>query len=339
MLTSLLRLQTQDYFKNMIDNIALFNLSLNNPEPIIDKFYLKNEDLLISKDPQAPTSLMKNNFDLLESISAYNFAKKNKKSILGKDAIKKILQIMKTKNINYSEFVSFWPVVDISYSLFCKMSDEEKKEIIKNVVEKYIELRHNVFSMYGYSATTLQVGKDAKAHKESGNLGINKVSEMLSAVGFKKANSESFQDFIMISDKKYIESDKKGKRLFKELLGYYNIDFLWSSGKEEKMPDILIRYKKDVFIVEHKHMKEGGGGQDKQINEIISLIGFSENQKNIHYISFLDGLYFNLLFNKKNLTKGKIFNQITNINKNLQENKQNYFINTAGFRELLKEFK
>ena len=320
-----------------INNVRLFEFSLSNPEPIIDEFYLKNGNLVISKNVKNPTELMKKNFDLLESISAYSFAKKNKSQATIKKAIEKILEIVKNKNINYSEFVSFWPVVDISYSLFSKMNPTEQLETMKHIVDSYIELRHNLYSSYGYSPTTLQVGKDAKAHKESGNLGIYKVSKILDKAGYEKANNESLKDFISAGDKKYIEADKKGKTLFKNLLIDRKIKFLWSKKKEQKMPDFLIRHKKDIFIIEHKHMKEGGGGQDKQINEVISFIGFSENNFKIHYVSFLDGLYFNLFANKKYLNKGKILNQLTNIKQNLKQNIQNYFVNTAGFKKLIKE--
>ncbi len=130
-------------------------------------------------------------------------------------------------------------------------------KIIKNIIEKYIELRHNLYLSYGYTPTTLQVGKDAKAHKESGNLGIYKVSKILDETGYKKANGETLENFISQGDKKYIEADKKGKLLFINLLNSYKIKFSWSKKKEQKMPDFLVRFKKDIFIVEHKHMKEG----------------------------------------------------------------------------------
>lgn len=321
----------------VVDNIKLFEFSLNNPEPIIDEFYLKNGNLIISDDPKKSTDLMRKNLDLLESISAYNFAKKNKNQATTKKAIEKILEIVKNKNINYSEFVSFWPVVDISYSIFSEMSAEEQLEIIKNILDKYIELRHGIYLSYGYTPTTLQVGKDAKAHKESGNLGIYKVSKILDKAGYKKANDESLDNFVSQGNKKYLEADKKGKKLFKDLLNGYKIKFNWSRKKEQKMPDFLIKNQNDIIIVEHKHMKEGGGGQDKQINEVISFIGFSENNPRIHYVSFLDGIYFNLFTNKKYLNKGKILNQLKNIKQSLKKNTQNYFVNTSGFKKLLKE--
>ncbi len=318
-----------------INNLKLFEYSLNNPEPIIDESYLKNGNLIISKNPKKPTDLMNKNIDLLESISAYSFAKKTKSLTTARKALKKISKIIKTKDINYSEFVSFWSVVDISYSIFNKMNDKEQLKILKNITEKYIELRHGLYSIYGYTPTTLQASKDAKAHKENGSLGIYKVSKILDSSGFKKANNSSIKKFTS-GKKKYIESDKKGKNLFKELLKYYSINFKWSSKKENKMPDFLIRQGNNIYIVEHKHMKEGGGGQDKQINEVISLISFSEKNPKIHYASFLDGIYFNLFANKKYLNKGKILNQLSNIKSNLKNNKQNYFVNTAGFKKLLK---
>lgn len=320
-----------------INNIKLFEFSLNNPEQIIDEFYIKNGSLIISEDLKNPTALMRKNCDLLESISAYGFAKKNKNKTIAKKAIEEILRIIKSKNINYSEFVSFWPVVDISYSLFNKIDVDEQLEIIKNITDKYIKLRHKFYLLHGYTPTTLQVGKDAKAHKESGSLGIYKVSKILNNAGYKKANNETKENFVLYGDKKYIEADKKGKRLFKNLLNNYKIKFSWSKKKEQKMPDFLIKNKNNIFIVEHKHMKEGGGGQDKQINEVISFISFTEGNKKIHYISFLDGIYFNLFRNKKHSNRGKIANQLINIRQNLERNKQNYFVNTAGFKKILKE--
>ncbi len=317
-----------------MNNIKLFEYSLKNPEPIIDGAYVKNGSLIISKDPRNPSALMKANNELIESINAYKFAKNNGSKSTADKAIRKILEIVKNKNINFSEFVSFWSVVDMSYSLYKKRDFDEQFQIIKDVTDKYLQFRHGLYTTYGYSPTTLQVGKDAKAHKESGNLGIAKVSKILDDKGFHNANMENVDDFIANGDKKYIQADKKGKKLFKEFIVKYKIKFSWSRNKEEKMPDFLIKYGKHFFIVEHKHMKEGGGGQDKQINEVISFISFKETKQNIHYISFLDGLYFNLFADKKYFSKGKVFTQLNNIKNNLKSNKKNFFVNTKGFEKL-----
>jgi len=318
----------------MENNLKIFEHSLANLEPFVDDYYLKSGNLLIAEDPKNPTQLMKMNAALIEAITAYAFVKKHGNKSAKIDALEAITSAVKSKNINYSEFVSFWPVVDISHSIFIKMNHDMQLETIENIVEKYLEFRHPIYLTYGYSPTTLQVGKDAKAHKESGNLGVRKVAAMLNASGFKHADTDTVDDFISKGDKKYIEADKKGKKLFKKLLTAYGIRFLWSNKKEKKLPDVLIKFKDHIFIVEHKHMKESGGGQDKQINEIISLISFQEKNSKIHYISFLDGVYFNL-FSKKDIKNGKILTQSENIKKYLGMNPQNYFVNTAGFKKLI----
>ncbi|MCF7846524.1 MAG: hypothetical protein K9M51_00370 [Candidatus Gracilibacteria bacterium] len=279
---------------------------------------------------------MQKNLELLECIATYNFSIKKDEKKLANKALKKILEIIKTKNINYSEFVSFWPVVDISYSLFKKMTEEDKIKIIEKIVKKYLEMRHTLYLSYGYSPTTLQVGKDAKAHKESGNLGGKKVAKILDTFGYKNANTEPLETFISKGRKKYIEADKKGKKLFKQLLEKEKIAFAWSEQKENKFPDFLIRHKDLIFIVEHKHMKEAGGGQDKQMSEIISFIRSKEKNSMVYYLSFLDGIYFNLFTQKKYLKKGKILNQFSAIKKALKDNPKNYFVNTAGFKMLLE---
>ena len=39
----------------------------------------------------------------------------------------------------------------------------------------------------------------------------------------------------------------------------------------------------------------------------------------------------------KTLNKGRVLSQLNNIKENLKNNKQNYFVNTAGFKKLLKK--
>mgnify|MGYP003394146616 CR=1 FL=1 len=320
---------------NKIDNIELLSFSLNNPEPILDDYYIKKGNLVISDDPKKSTDLMLKNLDLIECISAYSFAKKSKNKSSINDALSSALNIVMSKNINFSEFVSFWPIVDISYSLFRNLEEDDQKEILEEIMNKYVELRHGLYSNIGYSATTLQVGKDAKAHKESGNLAIKKVSELLEKRGFLNSNTEDLGNFFSGKSKKYLVADKAGKKLFKKIIKEKGIKFKWSRGKENKMPDFLVRDADDIFIMEHKHMKEGGGGQNKQVNELIDFINFSENNKNVYYISFLDGLYFNLFTDERYLKKGKIYDQLKGIKKALSQNKGNYFVNTSGFINLI----
>ncbi|MDI9312397.1 MAG: hypothetical protein QM535_19460 [Limnohabitans sp.] len=84
--------------------------------------------------------------------------------------------------------------------------------------------------------------------------------------------------------------------------------------------------------MEHKHMKESGGGQGKQMSEIINFISYKDN--GVFYVSFLDGVYFNVIADES-FTSGKPFEQRRSIIQNLTNNKQNYFVNTNGFIELI----
>lgn len=101
------------------------------------------------------------------------------------------------------------------------------------------------------------------------------------------------------------------------------------------MPDAIFKFNNIIYIVEHKHLKEGGGGQDKQLLEIIDLIKYSED--GVRYISYLDGMYFNSLINPKSTVKiNTVKNDIIN---NLTKCLNNFFVNTMGFEKILKDLK
>jgi hypothetical protein len=321
----------------MKSNEDPFNYSLKNPEPLVDDFYIKDGGLIISSSPDKPNQLMKINRELLDNITAYRIAMEQNNDEMRKGIIKTIQTLLQNTELNFSEFASFWAVVDVSYSSYHALTKEEQLDFLDSVIRKYLEMRHGTYLAQGYSATTLQVGKDAKAHKESGSLGIHKVASMLKQHGYSQLSQLNVQAFDK-EDKVFIFSDQNGKRLFKEILKAFHIEFLWSSGRQNKMPDVLFKDDGDIYIVEHKHMKEGGGGQDKQVAEVIDLIGFSESSSTapVHYITFMDGRYFNL-FTRQPIGNGKLRAQLENIKKNLAAHPGNFFVNTAGFSELLNQ--
>ena len=91
--------------------------------------------------------------------------------------------------------------------------------------------------------------------------------------------------------------------------------------------------------MEAKHLNTGGGGQNKQILELIDLIKNKPNFLNHHFVSFLDGIYSNTLLNNRknsnnNLGRNKIQNQYFDLTKALKTRKNNYWVNTAGFIKL-----
>lgn len=321
----------------MINNLELFEFCLKNAEPIIDENYIKKVDLIISKKGDQPTSLMRKNSELQEVVSAFSFAYKNQIEVAQEKALEVLMTILEEEDINYCEFVSFWSVMDISYSNFVYLNSSNKKQVLQKILKEYIRSRHDLYLYHGYSATTLQAGKDAKAHKKNGSLGAQKIKSILDRFEFANANLFPVQDFIKSTRNLYLECDKKGKKVFLEIIRNQKIAFSWSKNFQGKLPDFLLKIGEDIFVLEHKNSNESGGGQNKQISELISFIEETESSKSFHYISFLDGSYFNLL-NTSNGQENKLSKQAKNIRSNLEKNPKNYFVNTAGFKKLIQSF-
>ncbi|MBI5152523.1 hypothetical protein HZA39_03240 [Candidatus Peregrinibacteria bacterium] len=92
-----------------------------------------------------------------------------------------------------------------------------------------------------------------------------------------------------------------------------------------------------MFLLEAKHLNTSGGGQDKQISELIEILSLKETNKNISYIAFLDGNYSNILLGNEGHGE-KLETQRKEIKKYLDDNSQSYWVNTAGFIALLSNF-
>ena len=104
--------------------------------------------------------------------------------------------------------------------------------------------------------------------------------------------------------------------------------------EQNKNPDIVFKKGNHFYIMELKTMKEGGGGQNKQVVEFALFIRFSEKDPNIHYITFLDGNYSNLLFRD---TSPKVTSQRNDILSALKNNPSNYFVNTKGLKQFFAD--
>ncbi|MGQ9707238.1 MAG: hypothetical protein ACUVWP_09660, partial [bacterium] len=90
-------------------------------------------------------------------------------------------------------------------------------------------------------------------------------------------------------------------------------------------------------ILEAKHLKGGGGHQNNTITETIEFIRYPEKSKTVHYISFMDGI--NNFINKRGIYDRKTINQRKDVVKYLKENKNNYFVNTFGIKQLFSDLK
>lgn len=96
---------------------------------------------------------------------------------------------------------------------------------------------------------------------------------------------------------------------------------------------MIIKNGRRKFLLEAKHLNTAGGGQDKQLSELIELLTLSEKDKNIFYIAFLDGNYSNILLSD-DYVRGKLKIQRKEIKKFLKKNPNNYWVNTNGLKEL-----
>ncbi|MDR1721132.1 MAG: hypothetical protein LBR09_01915 [Endomicrobium sp.] len=106
---------------------------------------------------------------------------------------------------------------------------------------------------------------------------------------------------------------------------------------------------KDKYIfIEAKHLKEGGGSQNEQLNDAIQIVKYRPKQDNIFCGAFIDGVYSNAILEipedfiknpyKLQDTKNKLTAQQKDIMKTLKDNSASFWFNTVGFKEFIKDF-
>ena len=316
-------------------NKEILRVSIANPEPIYDHYYQK-EYFIISEDATKPNALMKANRSLLDLVTAYRVNAEMGNDRANEPLIAEMMRLLETKNINTSEFTSFWECCDVSYSVFRHLSQEEKKQFLHRITAEYISRRHAVYSAHGYTATTLQVKADSFAHKRSGEQGMQKVVRILTELRIPLVEDDGHSAVEAPDQRWLILPDKGHGSAFRSLLKRRGLSFEWSRDHKGKFPDYAVNLGEHLFVIEHKHMKELGGGQDKQIVEISEFISQTEEDANTHYVAFLDGILFNKVFAPS--ATGKVAIQRDEIARALESHPSNYFVNTHGFLALMKAF-
>ncbi len=320
----------------MRTNIEFFNLSKMNPEPLLDSYYAKDK-VVIPESKEEQNDLTRNNSRLIDLITTFSTLYK----MYNKDATDEIVQkivydvttiLDSTESINYSAFVQFFMVHNYTYSLYEKLSIKEKMQLVYEMLKKYVIERHDLYLSHGYSNIVLQVLCDNYSHKRNSKTGIEKVLAILKEVHEfdRLTNAYDFK----IRDDYYFLPDKGDNKTFEYFLSMLDLKMESRQIEQNKLPDIVFKHNDHYYICELKTMKEGGGGQHKQIVEVAHFIRFSEENPNVHYITFLDCNYSNIIFND---ASPKVIAQRKDIGDALKNNPNNYFLNTHGFTEFVRE--
>jgi len=318
----------------MKTNLQFFDYSKEHPEDLFDSFYAKNK-VVIPSCKEEENQLTKNHEKMLKLITAFHVLddcyQKEEEDETVQNIVKDIITILdKTPYINYSAFTQFFMVHNATYSIYRSLPYEKKRIFIYEMLKKYCQERHEMYASHGYSNTVLQVMCDNYSHKRNSKSGIEKVLEILKPYGLKRLQCVSDLD----GDDYYFLPDKGDKKIFEEFLTKYSLKMESRNIEQNKLPDLVFKHKGHYYVCELKTMKEGGGGQNKQVVEIAYFIKFSEESKNVHYITFLDCNYSNVIFHDNS---PKIAKQRQDIVSALEKNEGNYFLNTAGLIEFVKE--
>ena len=298
--------------KKIQNNLHYFKISQQNPEKILDGFYIFEE-----KHPQlrkyiANTKEIKN---ILITIRTLQKKNENKKVIE-----KYFLELSKILGnfSNCSEFSCFINACD-SLLKYAKNDPILLKEITKMYFDKRI-LNEDVPEEW------IQAILDSNSSRKKGECGEKKLLHILLKYGFREV--KSWEDFF--NKQKCVA---KFSNIFNIKNVRKNLDIKLAAKKQNKKLDLIIKVNDRTFLCEAKHLNTSGGGQDKQIAELIEIISLKEHNNKISYVAFLDGSYSNILLSDKS-GGDKLATQRKEIKKYFLNNQQNFLVNTTGFEAL-----
>lgn len=320
----------------MISGKDLFEECLAHPEPLIDPAYCTDALIISAGAGHAPTPIMNTANKLSQRITAYAVAVSDGDTQVAERQVASIEELLLEPDANFLEFTSFWPSLDVSYSAYSGLEYSQRLDFLRTALKIFVEKRHAIYLAHGYSPTTIQVRRDFESHKRRGNAAAVKISSLLEEAGFVKADSlESFlstpKTFGLFGSGDFLKGAISG------LESRLGMDFSWHRDHQGKIPDFIIHTSDGtVLIGEAKHMKEVGGGQDKQVSELIALVAQAKGGKRTGFVAYLDGIYFNTFLDAKD-GKGKSGAQVKQIREALASEPRNYFVNSYGFHKLINQ--
>ncbi|MFX1445322.1 MAG: hypothetical protein ACFFHV_18050 [Promethearchaeota archaeon] len=303
------------------DNIEYWEISLTYPEVKDDPYYIHNE-IIINDD-----LFVKKVEELRDLIRNYCDSKNEEEREVIFDRI--FLLIKNTENIQYHEFIAFWKAHDFTFSTYDTLMESKKKEWLKDLLIKYCQERRELFDEFGYTNLIVQSLYDNSASKRTGGSTQKKIIDLIIDNFDHIQSVRNLSEFDSLG-KCYFSLDSTTEELFITLCYRKNIELPF-----RKKNLIILKVGQIIIFIKANHIKEGGGAQNRKVDDLINFIDTTIDDKNFFLISFLDGFYFNRFIREDSTGKVKEYKE--NIMRFLKNHKNNYFVNTEGLNLLFKD--
>ena len=301
--------------KNTQNNQHYFKISQENPESSLDDFYVFD-----NKNPNLK-KYIKNTKEIKEILTTIKTLQKKKESPKTINKYFEELQKSLSEFSNCSEFICFVNACDNTLDAVKKDLD-----LMKKITQKYFSKR---LLNELVPEEWIQAILDSNSSRKKGKCGELKLISILKKLNFNEV--KNWKDL-----KKSNKCIAQFSKVFSVKKVQENLNVKIKAKKQGKKLDLIVKYKNKIFLIEAKHLNTSGGGQDKQIAELIEILNLKEKTLNISYISFLDGSYSNILLSNSK-AGDKLKTQRKEIKKYLRKNPNNYWLNTAGFKILFSD--
>ncbi len=294
------------------NNLLCFKISQENPEPALDDFYIFDK-----RNPNIQKYINNTREIKNHLITIKTLLEKKEKRVVVDRYFRSLATILNEFSV-CSEFSCFINACD-------NVLDFVKKDLnlLKNISKRYFKnriLNENVPEEW------IQAILDSNSSRKKGSRGEEKLLFILQKKGFERVlNWDDFQ--------KKNKCVAKFSNIFSLRAVRQQLNVRINTKKQNKRLDLIIKDENKIFLLEAKHLNTSGGGQDKQLSELIEILSLQEKNDNIFYISFLDGVYSNILLADDEV-RGKLSIQRGEIKKLLKKNSRSYWVNTAGIETL-----
>jgi hypothetical protein len=198
-----------------------------------------------------------------------------------KEYYKDLYNLITKESASKSELNCFINACDFSIATL-----EKYPEYFEHIIDLY--LKHRDFTDIT-PKEWIQAIIDKGASRSKGKIGENKLIEIAVPVKFIKV--DNWTDFQ--KTEKAIVSFSKNIFDIANIKKHLGIDLIF--GNQNKMLDIIIKNKNKYIFIEAKHLKEGGGSQNEQINNAIQTVKYKPKQDNVFCGAFIDGVYSNTI--------------------------------------------